>query len=838
MKTVSALILVLFISLQIFSQAPKWKVELGEAIKNYDFINEGKYLFFTNGEYVWCYNASTGDKIWEMEVNDFNIDGIHSLVGELYVVNSGNNLQCFDALTGKKLWENSYEGIDQGDFTSFEFIEKNAVLRYGEDHLGIDLSSGKEIYRMKIEYWGELVNKGTFNYSVLSQQKRMLVMEDGEKASLYDIANGNKLFTGEDFDINEELITSGNLWLYKSPGQSHLLFVLDNGAAVIDVANKKEIARKEFDINGEMNVLIPTTSGCAVLGTEKIVHFNFETGQVNELDFPVEDFRTLNSYDVNGKSVLVVSMADQMAGIDVAKGQILWQTKEDDPDFEGYAHKYILQDGSNIIFTYNRARLVSTESGTYIYIMSIDALTGKLNYKTTVLLSQATLTGFQRSLAKTFATAFSAVMGVGSMGTAPTGEAMDMVNQMMGYQNIGFDYDVFEFNGNLIVASRTNVDMWDPSTRDGDGEGFVSVDPKTGKINYKTYFEIAEGINPNELGVLASSIIEGDNIYLAGEERLIGFNLKTGKKLWEIGENLGFVTDLAVIDGLLYAKFGKQQYNVGLDKDDIKVTKAWDEDPFGFHAVDPSSGKILWTVNTETDPALVTPQYSIYNYYNQKDKRLYYADEQNIYALKLGQNGGSFDWTFNFDQNGVGEMEYEKTFAVKETWVGSEVQTHSYSTSLGGGWVMTTTSQTGGLDEEGTGQFLEDVSGAEISGTYTSWGNIWGVTAKRCLRVLYDGKRILVIGPDAISLIDAKSGNSVWKKEWDYNQKAVDFIPHIANGKIIYCVEEQLELVDLGNGNEVWKAEESDKSRFFLSPDEKFFFSINDETIAGYEIAK
>ncbi len=158
----------------------------------------------------------------------------------------------------------------------------------------------------------------------------MMVLEDSEIASLFDVHTGNKILSLEEYDINTELIEEGFPWLYKHPEHKYLLFVLENGAAVIDVVNNKEMARKEFDIDGERNVLLPTKVGCAVMGDEKFVHFNFETGVINELEFPIDDIRTMYAYEAEGNNILVVSMEDQMAAVDLVAGKVLWQTAEDD----------------------------------------------------------------------------------------------------------------------------------------------------------------------------------------------------------------------------------------------------------------------------------------------------------------------------------------------------------------------------------------------------------------------------------------------------------------------------------------------------------------------------
>ena len=823
----------------IFSQeAPKWAVDLGEPIKNYEFMQDGKLLFFTSGEYAWCYNSETGKEVWSMEVPDFDDAGVSYLLGEMYITNSDNKLQAYDATNGKLLWEKEYEDIDQSDFRSFEFIKNNAVFWYGGIHLGVDLNTGNEVYRYEVNYWSDLVDWGTFNYSVFENQGKMLVMENSEIATLFDIRTGDVLFSQDGYNVNEDLIKNSFPWLYKSPDYSHLLFVLDDGAAVIDVVNNKETARKEFGIDGDMNAILPTKVGCAVMGEEKFVHFNFETGEVNELEFPVDDIRTMYSYEAGGKTLLLVSMGDRMAGVDLQAGKVLWETKEDDPMFEGYTHRYLKVDGDNVVLVYNRARLVSSDAGTYLYLMSINGITGKVNYKTPALLSGAVWSDFQRGLTKVLTSAFTAFIGTSSMGNAPTSQATDMVNKMLGYDNIGFDYETFEHNGDIVFFSRSDKTMMNPENRETPGEGFVAIDPKTGDVKYRTYFEIADGINANELEQLAPIYINGDEAYVAGDEKLIKFDLASGKKLWENDKETGQITDMLLYKNVLHTKFGKQTFNIGLKEKEVEVKGALDIDPYGFQAYDPTNGNSLWKVNIENDPALLTPQFSLKNYLNTTNDNLYFADEQNLYALKMGKDGGQYSWKYNFEQNGIGEIDYEDSYAIKTRWVGSEYKTHSYSTYIGGGWVSTTSWTTGGVDEEESAKFMEDAAGSDLVSTYSSWGNIWGVSAKRCLRVLYGKDVLLVIGPEAIGMVDANSGSSKWVSEWDFDNEEVQYIPKVIGNSLIYCSQEDLNLLNLSNGSKIWEAEESEKSKFFESPKENYFFSINDDNIKGYTITK
>src|SRR5690606_32431127 len=113
--------------------------------------------------------------------------------------------------------------------------------------------------------------------------------------------------------------------------------------------------------------------GAAVMGEEKLVHFNFSTFEVVEVSFPFDDVRTLSAAKAGGKDILILGLGDQMAAIDLIEGKLLWQSAKDDPQFEGYAHRYIQMDDDNILLTYNRPRIMSSDNGTYVYLMSINA---------------------------------------------------------------------------------------------------------------------------------------------------------------------------------------------------------------------------------------------------------------------------------------------------------------------------------------------------------------------------------------------------------------------------------------------------------------------------------
>jgi outer membrane protein assembly factor BamB len=812
------------------AKQPTWKVELDDPVHLYEFLRDGQYLFFNSGKYAWLYEASTGKEVWKLEVKGYVKDGVHTLVGERYVVSSGNKLQCYDALTGTLQWEREYKDVDQDDFRSLEFIENTAVFRYDDTHLGLDLTNGNELWRTTIRYQGELAEKGTFNYSVLDKQKKMLVIEREDKVCLYDVSNGQRLFTAEKSEVNMDLVNKKNRWMHKAKAQHAVLIVLNDGAIVIDVAGNRELARQKFKIDGDYQVLLPTEQGCGVFGKEKIVHFDFTTGKVVEALFPIGDMRSYTIYKIGGKDILIIGADDRMAAVDLAGGVMLWQTPAKDKQFEGYAHRFIKQDGSSIIFTYNNGE----KGATTLFVMSMDGLSGKINYKVPVAMWDGQITGLARTMGK---------LAGGLVSALRSDDAGEKITTSFGYENIGFEYDVSEYQGNLLITILNKVNMLNPETRKEPGEGFVLLKPQSGEIVYRSYHEIKKNSSWGAAGqgvveFTPRPLFEGNVAYTSGNGRVLAIDLSTGAKLWQVEKELkdGYPVDIALIEGVVYVKFGKNPVTPGLEKDNVKVNSPWEKDPFGFAAIDASAGTLLWRVETKMDPGVLLPQFSINTYYNAATKQLYFSDEKKIYALRLSRDGGKYDWELDLDKNRVGTMPYNKAFAVNETWLGTKPRTTTTTTSLGGGWAMTTTRTSGGLDEEASSKFIEDAAGADAATTYTSWGNIWGVTAKRCLRVLYGQTRILVFGRDGMSLIDASKGTPLWVAKWDYSHDAVQYIPKVIGNSVVYCVDRKLTCIDLNTGAQRWQTKEAKKPRFFTSPDQRFLFSIDDDVVSGYSL--
>lgn len=829
MKGKVIFVLFLLYSAALFAQAPKWKVDLGEPIKTYEFVDDGKFLFFDSKEYAWLYNTSTGEKVWELEVDNYEKKGIHYLIGDQYIVGTDNELQSYDVMTGKLQWSKEYKKIDQDEYKGYEFAAGVCIIWYGDYEVAVDLKTGEELWRAEIDYYGKLVEIGGFNYKTFDKQGKYMAFEKGDRINVYDVKTGAKALQLEDMEINQGLMKNNKQSTYTSEDERFCLIALDDGAVLLDMKENKKVAQAEFKIDTDFETFFATKRGCAIFGKEKIIHFDFTTGKTLEAPYAISDMRTLQTYEVGEKSILVISAKNKVSGIDITNGKVLWDTPKEDPKFEGFIHRYEKQVGDNALVTY----VNPTGGKTQVFAMSINLLSGKVNYQAKVGVAKTAISDFARS--------FASVMG-SVVSFLSSSNVANSLSKSFGYDKVGFNYETIDFKGNLVYFFRDKVAFENPDTKEEPGEGIVSVNPVSGAIVYKDYFAIkySDSWKPAMAGVSEYSpdpLIVGDIVYLSGNCRVAAFNLATGKRLWTVEKEITdrYPADIALIDGVVYVKYGLDPVTPTLEKSKVKLNSPWEMDPHGFAAIDAATGKFLWKKDTEEDPGRYMPQFSILNYYNDATKQLYFSDEEKVYALALRKDGGAFDWELDLDKSKIGEMPMKKVYAINETWVGSVPRTTTTSNTYGS-VTYTTTTTSGGVNSSAKAEFLEDAASAELTNTYKSWGNIWGVTARRCLRVLFDETSLLVYGTEGIGRIDVKSGKPFWVTEWDYDYEAVQHLPKLQNGKIVYCVDRQMTAMDLETGKVVFKVKEAKKPRFFTSPDKKFIFSIDDEIIAGYEI--
>jgi outer membrane protein assembly factor BamB len=548
------------------------------------------------------------------------------------------------------------------------------------------------------------------------------------------------------------------------------------------------------------------------------------------VEFPIKEARTLQRYAVDGKEILLLSAKNRLAAIDLTAGAKLWQAdiKHDETragfSRSGFVHRYLRQDGADAILSYVEAGNFSrTSPGSWVFAMRIDLLTGELKYKT--------LTGLPKA-------------GMSDIGRAAgrfVGALSSDIKKSFGYENVGFDYETMDHDGKLIFVFRNKVAMANPVTNEEPGEGLCAIDPVSGQVVYQDYFELLHNSSWKAAAVQVTPpapIVENGVMYLPGNGRVVAFDLSAGKRLWTVEKELnkGYPTEIEFIEGTVYLKLGKDPVTARLEKGKVKVDSPWEHEPHGFAAIDAGTGKLLWKHDLKYDPGILLPQYSLKNYYNPATRQLYFADEENLYALGLRPDGGKIDWKLDLDKAKLGELPKKKIYAVNRISLGMKQRSFSTTQSIGGGMAIQSTHTVGGVQEEQLQKFIDDVEDAEMMEKFEDFFTIWGVTARRCLRIMFDTENILVIGSDGIGLVDAAKGTTKWVSEWDYDYEDIQYVPRILNGKLVYCLDRKMVALDLSTGKEVWKAKEVKDPKFFPAPDEAFLFSIDKDIIKGYRL--
>ena len=805
----------LFLSTKIgHAQGLKMQVELDDPAQLYSFV-QPQSVFLSEGEKFSLFDLKSGKKTYEVKIEDYEKKGPLKIIENKLFVSSDKKLNCYDVLSGSLLWAKEYNDIDQEEFNRITKVGTTLLLRYNNQLVAAGFNNGNELWRQNVAFAGK-------DFYILNAQKKFAIPLVGYKFGVYDFDTGKQLFEGKDFDWNSKLIQKGYPWMSLTKDEHYGLFLLDEYVAVMDFTANELCAKVKISYDSDFPPVLPLSKGSLILGSKKLVYMNDLNGGLTEIPASVGDFRTYDVMTVGTKEILVAGLKNSMLAVDLAGGKILWQSKEDDPIFEGYAHQYLKVEGSSIIFTYNNTGF---SIGTDLFLMSVDAFTGKLNYKVPVANCKQAIMGFQRMMAK-------------------TSSKIDGTKNDVGYNNIGFNYSYFEKDGNLIIAIVSPYGMRTPEKRTDGGEGICIVDPKTGKILFSDYVELSEETSsqrkPGDYWV-RPPFIDNDNIILLGDRSGAVWDLHAMKRLWYNQKCFkSGPMDVVVMDNVLYLKYGERAMSVNLSKEGgglfsnygMSVEESWSEEPFGFAAYDVNTGKMLWNVETLEDPGFLSRKFSLKNDFEPASKHIYFADEDNLYALQLNPGGGRYDWTYKYDANGMGNIPLKECYATKEFEIG-EVNV-GYST-IGTDLYRSEKTSLGGAEYN---YFQEEIADAYDYLTYTSGYTVWGVAAKKCLGFIPDGKDILLVTKKAIALVDEASGKTVWKNEWSYDQDNVEFLPKVLEDKLVYCVDRQLKSVSMTDGRLRFQAKESSKPHFILSPDKKYMISIDEDgkVIKGYEL--
>ncbi|MBI5474747.1 MAG: PQQ-binding-like beta-propeller repeat protein [Ignavibacteriae bacterium] len=723
-----------------------WTLETKEDVEAKYFIDDGKYFFVRAEDWLHFFDGENGKEVWRLQVPDYERAGLHVLWNKnKYIVSNENEeLMCYDVYTGKILWQQKYPDIDQDDFKDYDSNEAGIILWYDNIGLCVDFDNGKELWRRKIK-----------------------------------LAEGANLFWswGDDF--------------------KRFLFATNDGLLLLDAETGKELWKKEdnADLSSEQNVRPVTFYGATalIMYDNDVIGF-LDTKNGKELWTKKENIGDIEGYSkiekAGGKDWLLLSFDDTQTMVDLSSGKIAWETKPD--QLIGVLTDYEVMDGGKNVLCYlQQKRKSGKESGTYLILVKIEVATGKIHYKEKIAFTDwAPGVGFLNFVSKVL-----------------TGD------KLMDEYDFGFRFQEFEYGGDAVFVIRGDKgtkQMANPLTREDDGEGIVRINKNTGKVVYRSYFPVNKGAGGwftaanFDINAAPAPTVFRDNMYIVGAERIVCTNLKTGKIVWKIDDDLGFPIDWGVFDNTVFLKVGYQAFNISVDakSGSIDAKKAWNKDPYRIYALDAATGKELWKIDFKEDPGLSMSDGEIK--FDGETKLMVGADEEELFAVKLTRDaGGKRLWSKKFDDDlKVGDLDHEDCYAV--------TQSSSSSTSVSFGYNYTSTTTT------------------------TSYA----ASARHVLYPVLRGDHIVVFGPDGVASVNLADGKVLWRTEWNWAGKKVTLPPQfLSTGMIVYMVKEDVQLMDEKTGKLYWKEEDDYDATPVIPPNNKFLYMLEKDEIRVYKMA-
>jgi outer membrane protein assembly factor BamB len=790
------LLLIVLVSSLLFAQQNKlsWKAELLDDVKKIQPIQNGKYIFLWADKYAWVYENATGKKMWSVKIKEYSEKAVHQLINDsLYLVANEDTLECYNVLANTMVWKKSYQKIEQDRFLGLNVIDSTLLFHFKEIDVAVNLESGKELWRAPLAYERSLIENGTVNFISLPKIGKYLAFLDNDDCALISLVNGKKLLSVPKAEPNSDLIKQKRIWYYVEPEEHFAALMFKKNFIVINLDSNKIVTQRIVNVSDQFNVLLSTAIGCAVIGEEKLIHVNFLNNIVAETPIEVDELRNIIITQTDSGTVAIISQKNKLSALNLGSGKLLWQTAPKYIAVNGFVHRIVARRSNNIIVTY-----LDPTDDLKLYLMSINLLTGEINYRTNIAHADESLP--KRIL--------------------PLTVNNDARSISFGFENIGFDYNVSidSLNGNAKILIHTTSEMIEPNSDKKGGEGLVVVHLEDGKILSKNYMKIAEGMSfKGGLSALAKPITIGNNLLLPGNKNLVAMNSEAGKIQWMLVEqDLGgsYVFDMALIDSILYVKTGgfKQEFSYDPKKEKLGTKKMWEEDDYLLLAVDTSNGKIYWKKEFKSDPGRIFHDYSL-AHYSKDGKHLFFGSEKFLYSLALfPAKKDSITWSFEFSDSGIGKMNYGDLYLQSTYWNGERAMT-------------------------------EDISGFRNDSLITlsssmNIGESFTHSVSKIIHCTYDNRsdKLLVFGEDGIASVNPTTGKRLWYYEWDFSAKAVHHRPMILKDNIFYFIDGKITLINIDSGKIVWQTKLDKKNVIFIMPDRSSIIAIENDVVTGFII--
>ena len=663
-------------------------------------------------------SAQKSNELYEIKFKDPKNDGYFEPLQEKYFwFKAKKGFHLFDAYSGKQKWAHKELPDFDGKFT----------LLWNEDYLLY--STKKGVARLDIESgkiaWSTEMDKLKFkDVDRWWETDHGLVVQIKNNLAMLDVENGSEKWWVP-IKPSSDIANKRGLPFFYDLGDRFLVLAKD-GPVLLDAQTGETLMSVEGKYNKDVEPFVEVGNLVAFFFDKHISFVDLNAAAERfTIEGKIEEASSFETVESGGKTYVLFGFNKRLVAIDGISGQKLWETAEG--TVEGSVRAvFPSADPSKTLIATFRADRFGKDAGSYITLYSIDLSSGTIAWDQLIAYSQ----GASVMVNKVFAN------------RDDPNNYMDITTWFVGPYASGDD----------LIFLVKGIMSGDPLTLERDeSQGFISVNTRTGKVNYLTrlqvvdpkgkngYAKVGVGMLINRHDAYPEPIDDGETIIAAGYESIVKIDKKSGKVLWQV-EPPGLVTSMRVENGILLGKLGMIITNTTLEKGGNVKTKAEGYKPFGFVAYDAKSGQQVWA-NTEFKIDPTEAMAAVVD-----NGVLYGSDGEDVYAMSL--QDGKFTWRLNINKDGkAGKITGDKAWAVN-------VET-SYSYGFG------STTKT------------------------TTWSN-----PRRILRVDYRDSHFVVYGDKKIIRIN-KDGKIAWTHEWKYdpNQKHLRFDPTYvgANDDIVYA---------------------------------------------------
>ncbi len=719
----------------------------------------------------------------DKKIQEIKILGQH---GELILIFNDDRIFVHDGNTGKKIWEDKVPGyVDDG--LNMVWNSEKYVTSMKKGMRCYDIATGKIDWETQTE-----VKMKTFRQYVNFKTNFILFFK--KQMQSFNPNTGAIAWSNDAFELSGTLEEAGlsNIYQFSRPYGDRLLLLGDKNAYLYDGKDGTLLGTAPVEWNSDLvkmhlkgdDVPEPVSFAGDNMATffceEQTSGFDLRTGKVVwTVEEVVDQKRGFLSFEKGASHYLLFGFKKKSMLLNVEEGKIVWETGEDlamDPVLA-----QLLDDGTLFYLGYKKSITSKIEpfgvAGSFQIAYGLDFATGKPKWGPSVL-------------AYTRAAAFN---------------MFGMVPQMVTFKGPyprpdGWLFYVF---GMQAAVPEGKYDQ-------KGGEGFVLIDPKTGKIKWRTtglvmYDNWSKNVVAPKLGNVAPNyyrdegaapdpIFEGDAAYIAANNTVVKIDLNSGKPIWQ-GPEYSFVYSYTVDKGKVFGPIGYAKWNYaanaarGSAEDNITKTKR-----VGYFVLDAATGKQVFAIEKAKIPLQIH-----FDQYDAATNSVYLCDGEVLRGLNL--NSGKYDWEMNLDKQLNGVISAEDGVIFKNSGVSI-----SSSTSLdgAGGYTITTTTTT-----------TYDISMEH--------------------RVIWRGDRILVLAKEGPAMVGV-DGKIIWKGEWDWKSTKINFAPTLTDNGIVYQYKKKLTYLSLADGSLIWQTKESGDADFAFDKTGTKIFIIEKKNIAAYKL--